>query len=326
MLSTKNVVTDIKEVPDTWIFEYFCKLESRLDGNEVNIKSVFNEKETKPSMFIFHSTELGKYWFHDFSTGKSGDAIRLVECLRRCSFGPACQLIRTEYMRYLQTNTYKTLAQGPRNKYRVVDYKTRGWNKLDANYWTPFNIGSELLEEYFVKPISWYQMTNESNSADTFVVQGEYMYGYFTPDGQLYKIYRPKKADRKFIKVMNYVQGIDQLKGERCLIVCSSLKDGLSLRSLKLKVDFIAPDSENSILSELIIMDMLDRYKGRVYTLLDNDDAGMRAMKLYRDDHNLSPILLPMAKDLSDSVRDFKPGKVRVRLIPKIDKLLNIAA
>ena len=326
MLSTRLLVTDVKEVPDTWIFEYFCQLPNQLNGNEVNIKSLFNKKETRPSMFIFYSTDFGKWWFHDFSTGKSGDSIKLVKELKNCTYGEVYGIIRSEYTRYLQTNLYAAAAHQPKNKYRVTAYKTRSWNVLDARYWTSFNISSSLLEEYLVVPLESYQMTNESNFNDTFKVQGEFLYGYFTPDGELYKIYRPKRKDRKFIKIMDYIQGIDQLKGEYCLIVTSSLKDGLSLKSLGIRVDFIAPDSENSILSELDIMYLYDRYNGRMFTLLDNDEAGIRAMTLYRDKYKLHPILLPLKKDLSDSVQAFKSGRIIRHLVPKIDKLLNLAA
>jgi hypothetical protein len=159
-----------------------------------------------------------------------------------------------------------------------------------------------------------------------FKVAGEFIYGYFTPSGDLYKVYRPKRTENKFIKVKDYVQGIDQLKDRKCIIVVSSLKDGLSLLSLGLDLDFVAPDSENSILSDMTVSELYDRYEGRMYTMLDNDDAGIKAMRKYQEKYGLSPILLTMAKDISDSVKAFNPGRVKRRVVPLIDRKLNMVA
>ena len=41
MLSTKNIITNLKDVPQTWIFEYYCNLEEPLTGQNVKLKSFF---------------------------------------------------------------------------------------------------------------------------------------------------------------------------------------------------------------------------------------------------------------------------------------------
>jgi hypothetical protein len=325
MFATRSIITDVRTVPETWIFEYFCKLSEQLNGNEVRIKSLFNAKDNAPSMFIFTSDKYKKWWFHDFSTGKTGDSITLVRELYKCTYGEACGMIQKEYSKFLLTGSYNSAAPQPRNKYRVTASEVRQWNVLDASFWMSFNVGSVLLEQYHVRPLQFYEMTNESNSNDYFRVQGEHIYGYYTPQGELYKIYCPKKKEQKFIKVKSYIQGIDQLEDKKCLIVTSSMKDGLSLKSLGLDLDFVAPDSENSMLTEMQVSELYDRYEGRMYTLLDNDDAGIKAMKKYKERYGLKPILLHMAKDLSDSVRDFEPLKVSCILVPKIDHLMNAA-
>ena len=50
MFKTKNLVHDVKDVPVSWIFEHFCKLKEKLNGHDVKIKSMFNQKERTPSM------------------------------------------------------------------------------------------------------------------------------------------------------------------------------------------------------------------------------------------------------------------------------------
>lgn len=324
MLSTRNLITDIRKVPQTWIFEYYAGLNCQLNGEKVNIKSLFNDKDRQPSMFIFWSNKYEKYWFHDFSSGKSGDAIRLVMELFGYTFGRACVEIKKDYARFLESNTYHINPSVAAKKYTVTDHVTRDWNVLDAKFWTGYNISSALLEKYFVKPLDSYVMGNRNDPVDTFTISGQYLYGYFSPDGTLYKIYRPKSDSCKFIKVKDYVQGIDQLENRQCLIVVSSLKDGLSLKSLELDIDFIAPDSETIILDKIMVQEQFERYQGKMFTLFDNDEAGIKAMKKYRSLYNLQPILLSLSKDISDSIRDYSPQVVLKHLVPKINQKLNM--
>ena len=138
----------------------------------------------------------------------------------------------------------------------------------------------------------------------------------------MYKIYQPKISSKKFIKIDKYIQGSEQLEGHNILIITSSLKDILSLKSLKLKVDFIAPDSENTMLSADEINIYKDSYK-HILTLLDNDDAGIKAMKKYRELYELSPVLLKLSKDPSDSIKDYGIKKVLYNLIPWINRAIE---
>lgn len=322
MISTKNLVVDISTVPSNWIFEHYARLQERLAGQQVKIKSLFNDKDRTPSFSIFWSRRFDKYWFHDFSTGLSGDGIKLVMLLHNCNFRQACAIIQKDYGDYLANPGSQSLAILPVGKYQVAGVVTRGWNVLDQAYWTGFNIGSSLLEQYQVKPLEQYTMERKGDPSDHFTVWGEYLYGFFTASGELYKIYRPRHADCKFIKVAEHVQGMDQLGAGKCLIITSSLKDGLSLKSLGLTIDFVAPDSESAVLSEDLINQLQQRYDGRVMSLLDNDPAGIKAMGLYRTRYQIPPVLLPLAKDVSDSVREYGPVVVRDRVVPRIHRIL----
>jgi hypothetical protein len=206
------------------------------------------------------------------------------------------------------------------SKYKVVKYNFRSWNTSDQYYWTQFNIGSRLLEEYCVRPLTEY--TLEKDSENTLTIKGNYLYGYFKKDGTLYKIYQPKTQDKKFIKVADYVQGSEQLKGHKYLVITSSLKDIMSLRSLKLSVDYIAPDSENSIISKSIIEQYLEQYQ-KIMVMFDYDPPGIKAAERYKELYpDLVAFVLPMSKDPSDSIRDHGAKEVRSRLVPLINKYL----
>ena len=65
---------------------------------------------------------------------------------------------------------------------------------------------------------------------DSLEISHDTMYGFFKEDGTLYKIYSPKIRRKKFIKVKDYLQGLDQLKYDKpYLVICSSLKDALCI-------------------------------------------------------------------------------------------------
>jgi 5S rRNA maturation endonuclease (ribonuclease M5) len=203
----------------------------------------------------------------------------------------------------------------------VTSFKVRQWSTQDQYFWTQFNIGSKLLEEFHVKPLESYCMTKDDKE---LCIKGLYLYGYFKADGTLYKIYQPKTLDKKFIKVTDYTQGIHQCTGEKYLIITSSLKDIMSIKSLKLKhLDIIAPDSENTILKNDLMEDLETKYK-KIILLFDNDEAGLESMKKYKEKYPFVQMtVLPMSKDISDSIKDFGAKEVRNRLVPILDKKLN---
>jgi DNA primase len=97
----------------------------------------------------------------------------------------------------------------------------------------------------------------------------------------------------------------------------------MAIKSLKLKIDVIAPDSENTILKEDIIQSIKKRFK-KVIVMFDNDEAGIKAMQSYKEKHPFIEItLLPMSKDVSDSIKDFGAKEVLNKLVPILDKKIN---
>jgi hypothetical protein len=154
-------------------------------------------------------------------------------------------------------------------------------------------------------------------------IKGLYLYGYFKADGTLYKIYQPKTLDKKFIKVADYIQGMHQCTGQNYLIITSSLKDIMSIKSLKLEIDVIAPDSENTMIKSDVMEELQNKYK-KIVVLFDNDEAGIKAMHTYKEKYPFIEItVLPMSKDVSDSIKDFGAKEVRMKLVPILDKKLN---
>ena len=325
MFHTKNLVHDIKDVPSPWIFEHFCKLPYKLTGNDVKIKSMFNSKDSNPSMAIYFDGKKNAYKFKDFSTGRNGDAVQLVKDLFGLSYSKSANLIIEHYNDYVLHNNggYDMKDFKEHSRYKVTSVVYRSWSSQDQYFWTQFNIGSKLLDEHNVRPLASYTMAKmEDDNPKELTITGNYLYGYFKEDGTLYKIYQPKTLDKKFIKVTDYVQGFDQLKGYDHLLITSSLKDIMAIKSLKLKIDIIAPDSENTII-KADLMNKLKKQYANIIVMFDNDEPGIAAMKIYKEKYPFVEItILAMSKDPSDSIKDFGAKTVRTKIIPTLDKKL----
>jgi len=52
MISTKHIISDLKDVPREWVFENYLNLKEKLTGQDVKILSAFNSKDKVPSMLF----------------------------------------------------------------------------------------------------------------------------------------------------------------------------------------------------------------------------------------------------------------------------------
>lgn len=308
------------------MFEHYCKLDEKLTGQDIKIKSVFNPKEKTPSMCIYVYPKTGRYVYKDFSTGNGGSGVALVQKLFHLDFYHASAKILEDYNNYLLLNNgdaHRITEFKIRSKFTVTSHVIRKWNARDQKFWSEFNISSGLLEHYNVKPLSSYTMSKEEDGElKSLEIKGLMLYGYFTNEGVLYKIYQPKVKEHKFIKIKDYLQGSDQLTDGDCLIIASSLKDAMVMQSLGLKCNFIVPDSENTPIKPAVIEDLKSKYRV-ILTLFDNDDAGIAAMKKYKELYDINYVYFDLEKDVADAVKMHSAVVVRKKLVPLINTKLN---
>ena len=299
MISTKNLILNGSEVPSTWVFEFYLDLPERLNGQNVQIKSVFHPSERTPSMWIF--VDKGQYKFKDFSTGKGGNKIDLIKELFGMNYSQAVFKIGQDYNKFItEKGEYSQSTIKPEAKYKVDSIKTRDWNEHDKRFWLQFNIGEDILKRYDVKPLEFYHMVKENNK---ITIKQPYMYGYFSKN-DIYKIYQPRNKKFKFIKVKPHLQGLDQLEyNQPYLIICSSLKDAMCLKQFGYNIEVIAPDSENTVIKPYIIENLKKKYK-KVVTLFDNDVAGHNAVTKYQQLYDITGTWLDSSKDIADLVKE----------------------
>jgi len=319
--TTKKYTTYDFEVPNEWIFEYFLNLPEKLNGQTVSIKSIWNDNDTNPSMKIYlHAS--GRYKFNDFSSGKSGDGVDLLQIIlqlptRQKAFEKALELYKQSDQSYEKINFIQSTKT-------IKDYQIRKWNQNDQKYWTAYGIGSKMLTHYNIKPLENYTfeiLTGELIEHKTFA--HPFSYGFFTKDNQLYKIYNPKSRVAKFIKVQDYVQGSEQLiQSSKWLMICSSLKDILAFNLLGYPIECIAPDSENVMLTETQIEQYKKDYK-LITVLFDNDAPGQKATHKYVETYGLTPIYFNVEKDLARCVKEHGIKNTKFFLKPFLLKARN---
>jgi DNA primase len=324
MFSIKDLVDDYKEVPTQWIFEHYLSLNEKLTGQHVKMFSVFNPTERTPSMCLF--VQDGNYRFKDFSTDKGGGAFDLVCNLYNITFAEAVRRVVNDYNTYVLNNNGAPINDFKvKSRYKVTGHQVRNWNESDKKYWLQFKIGSKLLETFNVKPLSSYTMSkDEEGEQQEIVIRGDYLYGYFSNNGDLCKVYQPHTKTHKFIKVKDYTQGLDQLSYSKpYLVICSSLKDAMCLTKFNYNVEVVAPDSENTIIKPHVI-ELFKRKYDKVITLFDYDEAGIKSAKKYEELYSIPYAILPMEKDLSDSVKVHGIKKCSERLVPLLREALSL--
>jgi len=327
MLTTKNLIVTDVQIPSTWVFEYYLDLPEKLAGQDIKIKSIFNPSERTPSMCIFMDDKSGEYKFKDFSSGKYGSKIDLIKELYSDvnTYSEAVFKIIQDFNSYvLEHGSYEQSDFKKYSKYQIDFTKSRGWNSNDRDFWLQFGIGTSILFEYNVKALEYYKMSKEEDGKlKTITIRGSQIYGYFDKSGKVYKVYQPLQKKHKFIKAFHHIQGVDQLKyNQPYLIICSSLKDIMTLRHFSYNAEYIAPDSENTIIKAYIIDNLCKKYK-KVITLFDNDKAGQKAVQKYHDQYAIKGTIPDLSKDVSDSVKEHGFKKTHENLSSILKKTLK---
>lgn len=324
MLNTKNLVANESSVPSYWVFQYYLKLNEHLNGQDIKIKSIWNPLERTASFCIYVNKTKNCYMYKDFSTGKGGNKINLIQDIFNLNYSDAVEKIINDYNKFIAENGAVEINFNPQPKWEIELIKTRSWNQDDANYWLQYLIGSSILSKYNVKPIDYYNLTKSNNETiEKKSIRGKNIYGYYNKHDQIFKIYQPFRDGFKFYKIESYIQGLDQLEyKEPYLVICSSLKDAMCLKGFGYNIEVVAPDSENTLIKPHIIENLKNKYK-KIITLFDNDNAGKKAIDVYKKNYNINGCFLPLAKDISDSVKKYGFNKVHASLKPLLKETIH---
>ena len=70
-----------------------------------------------------------------------------------------------------------------------------------------------------------------------------------------------------------------------------------------------------------MLKNIIKKYK-KIFVMFDNDEAGIRSMKMYKEKYDFDYVVLDMEKDLSDSIKKYGITKTRETLMPLFKKLI----
>jgi hypothetical protein len=246
----------------------------------------------------------------------------------KMSFQDTINKIVKDFVKYCENHDYESIMTNELvvTSWKVTSLKKRKWNEDDMLYWTEYNITEQMLNEHNIIPLSFYEMSliEGETIVENFKVQKKRIYGYFKKQKDelvLAKIYQPG-TDKKFLKIDNYLQGTDQNHREKFMIIASSLKDIMALKTIGVKADFCAPDSENTIIDVSIIKKFKKAYKA-IITIFDNDAPGMRAMQEYKAKYDINFCYLPFEKDPAEILKTHGIIETQLKIIPKLNNALN---
>lgn len=311
-------------IPSNKILEKILNLDESLEGQSIKIKSIFNKDDNTPSMSLFFANEEQIYRFKDFSSGQYGDAVDIVLELynisdRQSGYRKILELFKDDSQIFNYINSFSKEIK------EVNKYTIRKWTNADADFWKQFGIGGSFLKNYNIKPIDSYTISiTKENVVKEMDFKQNMCYGYFNNNKELCKIYQPTRKIAKFLKLKEYTQGEEQLTYKtKCLIIASSLKDIGAFKALKFKeIELVAPDSENVTITQK----QIDKYKTEyefVFTMFDNDIAGMNAMQHYKDLYNISYIYFNVEKDIAECVKQHGIANTKIFLTPLIKNAIR---
>lgn len=314
-----------QDVPVGWIYFYYLGVTKPLDGRNIKLRSFLNN-DSNPSLWLY--VHKGMYRWKDFSSGQSGEAINVVMHMFKLSFKEAKDKVVYDYKVYTMKNgPYKPIEIDLSVEAYSFDaqYEVAIWAMPDREFWTNrFGISLHRVDSAFIRPLAWYQLEKIQGDQKTTYrkIAGPHIYGYFTATGKLYQIYQPYNKEMKFIKLERHIQGLDSLKYEGvALIIGSSLKDNLVTTNYDLKIEAIAPPSETTFLTKEEIDKVRPHYK-YIFTLFDNDKAGVKSMLRYEKLYGIPFIYIPYEKDMAEfgekSPREFVKTELTIRINKKI--------
>lgn len=324
MFTTKNYEINVKQINHIWIFWHYYNNHTKgrkinieeFNGGNIKVLSIFNNEKT-PSLVFYCKNS--KYKFKCFSTGIQGDAIDFIINLYKKPYITCCNLILKDYNSRKEIITYN--SEPTEDNFKILNYKISNFNNYDKDFWTPYCINTKILRKYNVKPMSSIVYSKKSKVVEKSLIK---TYGYFTKFEELYKIYQPLNKNCKFLILNNKViQGEDQLEGFNYLLITSSLKDIMGIKTISnINLDIIAPNSENTLLNSNKIIEYKKKYE-KILTLMDNDKVGKTAALKYKNLYNIDYIFLK-EKDPTDTIKKLGFKYFVHSIIPKINNKINV--
>jgi predicted P-loop ATPase len=304
-----------------------------------NYKSIFSEKDDRPSMSIYQ--DKGTWKFKSFNTGHQGDAFRMwadyygLNCITH--FKELLELINQEMLLGLETENKKKVDLKPiipkslivqeekvslPSQTLSIEYIPYGDNEISKchlQYWSQYDITQSVLEKFNVKQVGFLSYISNGGRPISFKYkERNQIVSAYDIEGRV-KVYVPEIASdfysalffqgqKKSFSYKNQnkddIFGLSQLpkEGIDYILITAGEKDCMSAYSHGF-INVISLQSENQMPS----IELLESLKSRTNIILscyDNDTAGLNASKRLEASFGIGSVYLP--EDVKDIAEYFQ--------------------
>ena len=236
-----------------------------------------------------------------------------------------------------------------KNKKAIIELVVRNWNTDDEQYWKQFKVPLNFLNTNFVYPVEQYYINRKINPEPKYYYDyRDPCYGYFLGKDRQginnIKLYFPKrmKTDIRFITNCNHLEGIYNLNNNNydIIILTKSTKDRLSIGAainrlnslygggtIDKQIGIINLPHETYKLRQNEFDWLKDKLKvkGRIISLMDNDNTGILESKWLKEKYNILPFLIPYrykCKDFAELIVKYKDKHI-LNFILKVIKYIE---
>lgn len=241
----------------------------------------------------------------------SGGPVDFVMSKYGLSFDSALRKIAQDFQLLEGNNKYKEIT----NKFikSVMDIKrscliqvsARKWEKRDIEYWQQFGISLEQLKKESVYPLK-EAFVNRKNVFSELESRSEIAYCYrYTNGMKLYYPTRVKSEKWKCSITNTTVEGLEQLNGQKNVIISKSKKDRLTLINCLQDYHVLIINVQNENRAAFV-PEFTDKIKEKVtYLAFDSDNPGKEAsLKINRDYPQYKHVNVP-DRYLNEGIKDW---------------------
>lgn len=292
----------LSKVSEEQLFRYY--IPNFIELNK-KFKSPFNNEKTA-SCYVVNTN--GRLFYKDFSSGNGGNILHFIQTKYNLNYNECINVIASDFN--LKPNlklNIKPIELGINTRPKelvTIKIKSINFTKEGLDYWKQYGLDKEDLIN--VKQISYFWIGYNRFKVDSIA----FAYDFGNSN---YQILQPYSKEFKWnSNTSNYlIMGYNNLpKLGDLLIITSSYKDVLVLN--KLGYNSIAPKSESTLLSELQIFELKERFK-KIVIYFNNDKIGLEYAKKYNKLYGLEYIYNPInePKDPSDFVKKLGIDKLK---------------
>ncbi|TSJ80187.1 VapE domain-containing protein [Cardinium endosymbiont of Dermatophagoides farinae] len=325
-----------------------------------NYKSIFSEKDDRPSMSIYQ--EKGTWKFKSFNTGHQGDAFKMwadyygLDC--RTQFKELLELIDQEMCLGLCDNKGQNVIHKPiysntsivkkpesslpsqTLSIEYIPYSESFISKLYLEYWSQYGIDQSVLERFDVKQVAFLSYTSNSGRSLSFkYAEKHQIVAAYHISGRV-KVYIPSiecsfssdpyfKGQKKSFSYKNQTKddvfGLVQLPEGNLdyVLFTAGEKDCMSAYAHGF-VNVISLQSEHQMPSD----DLLRVLCSKTFVLLccyDNDEAGKNASKKLRDSFGIVSVQLPGdVKDIAEYFQRYTTNDFQILIDSSVQQVQSI--